>query len=607
MSERELHISKDLALPLDAVTQKFAILGRTGSGKSYCATKLCEEMLDAGAQVIALDPVGVWYGLRVPPEARKTALFDIPIFGGLHGDVPLEPGGGELIANLIVDRGISAVLDVSQFLSGDQARFAYDFATRFFFRKKSAPSAVHLFVEECQEFVPQNISGGSRGGFETRMLNAFERLIKLGRNFGIGASLISQRPQEVNKKALNQAECMLAFQMTGPQERKAVAAWVADKAGSQDVIDRLPKLQVGECQVWSPQWLQVDAQIKIAKKRTADVSSTPKAGEGKAAEPKPLSQGELEKFSAQMLETLERAKAEDPRELRKQIAELKRERNEKLRIQGLQPQVEIKRVEVPVLKDGQIARLEKLLSRTDEALLKAEAIGEKLLREGWQPVLAALSKVRDGGSPSPARESRALPRPQISRPAHGDLKPRPAQPNRTHGPSADGEFRISAKQQQILDAIAFFESIGNARPSTLQVGAIALIDATGGYFSNTVGPLASAGLVVRGQGVIELTEAGRAVAQVPERIATLAEYHGVLRERVRRAKSANGKTVALLDAIIARGGAEVSTEELGRECAVDHTGGYFSNSIGPLSTIGLITRGQGIVRPTGVLFPEGIA
>ncbi len=53
----KLHISKSLSLPIDAVTQKFGILGRTGSGKSYFATKLCEEMLDAKAQIVALDVI----------------------------------------------------------------------------------------------------------------------------------------------------------------------------------------------------------------------------------------------------------------------------------------------------------------------------------------------------------------------------------------------------------------------------------------------------------------------------------------------------------------------------------------------------------------------
>lgn len=314
----DLVISEDLRLPIEVVTQKLSFLGRTGSGKSYAATKLCELMLSAEAQVVALDPVGVWWGLRT------GGGFTIPVFGGLHGDIPLEPDAGELIADLIVERGISAVLDVSQMLPSEQAHFAYAFATQFFQRKKAKPSAVHLFVEECQEFVPQNLSGRGQGGFEAMMLGAFERLIKLGRNFGIGASLISQRPQEVNKKALNQTECLFAFQMTGPQERKAIESWVSEKGGELDIMQVLPKLEIGQPHVWSPQWLRVSKTVKIARKVTADVSSTPKPGAAPAAVTK-LSPVDLDELRKSIAATIEEAKANDPAELRREITRLTRE------------------------------------------------------------------------------------------------------------------------------------------------------------------------------------------------------------------------------------------------------------------------------------------
>ena len=56
----KLRMSGELSLPLDVVTQKLAFIGRTGSGKTYAATKLAELLGEAGAQFIALDPVGKW-------------------------------------------------------------------------------------------------------------------------------------------------------------------------------------------------------------------------------------------------------------------------------------------------------------------------------------------------------------------------------------------------------------------------------------------------------------------------------------------------------------------------------------------------------------------
>src|SRR4029079_12224777 len=98
----------------------------------------------------------------------------------------------------------------------------------------------------------------------------------------------------------------------------------------------------------------------------------------------------------------------------------------------------------------------------------------------------------------------------------------------------------------------------------------------------------------------------RVVANIPEDLGTLDDYHEVLRKRVRRAKSASGRTVDMLNSIISYGGAKVSTEVIGKEVGIDHTGGHFSNTIGPLSTLGLIKRSQGFVEPTEVLFPLGL-
>jgi hypothetical protein len=329
-----LRLSDDLVLPLDAVTQVIGFLGRRGAGKSYSATKLAELMLDAHAQIVALDPVGIWHGLRLGNG------FDIPVLGGLHGDIPLEPSSGSLVAELIVQRGISAVLDVSQMIASEQAHFACDFATQFFQLKKAAPSAVHLFLEECQEMAPEN---PQHGGMEPKMLHAFQRIVKLGRNFGIGVSLISQRPQEVSKKVLNQTELLLAFQTSGPQERKAIKGWIADKDIKEDIDALLPKLDVGYARAWSPQWLKVSKTIKVAQKRSLDASSTPKVG-ARAEAAKALTPIDLEKLRGAMTATIELAKRNDPKFLRARIAEL-----EAAAKHQPAPVTKTLRVEVPVL------------------------------------------------------------------------------------------------------------------------------------------------------------------------------------------------------------------------------------------------------------------
>jgi hypothetical protein len=608
---KKLNISPDLSLPLDAVTQKLAFLARTGAGKTYAAQKLCEEMLAAGAQVVALDPVGVWYGLRLAADGRGTG-FPIPVFGGEHGDVPLEPESGALVADLIVDRQISAVLDVSMFESKAQhKRFATDFAERLFFRKKTSRSPVHLFFEEAQEFVPQFKSRG-----EERMLGAFERLIKLGRNYGIGASLISQRPQAVNKDVLNQTECLFALQTTGPQERKAVAGWIHEKGLSEDIDALLPKLKIGEAHVWSPQWLGVSETVKVGRKTTFDASATPTFG-SKAVKPQELSPVDVDEIRRSMAEVVRRAEENDPAKLRKRIAELEREKDKLAKelpraVSEAATRVETKTVEVPVIADSQIARIERCVADLEElkvysemmrdALKEADRMREFLL-EGVRRLKAAKTEAPLGQTRAPKPgQVVSTNSPQARRTATIKLDKSSVKKPAT----ADDDFPVTNSQQRVLDAIAFYESIGNPEPSNLQVGAVALMDASGGHFSNVVGPLSSGGLIIREGGRMRLTEAGRARAHVPDRVATLGEYHDVLRARVLKARSASRRTVDILNVVISRGGEPVSNEEIGEEVGIDHMGGHFSNTIGPLSTLGLIRRSGGLVYPTEILFPEGL-
>lgn len=169
------------------------------------------------------------------------------------------------------------------------------------------------------------------------------------------------------------------------------------------------------------------------------------------------------------------------------------------------------------------------------------------------------------------------------------------------------EFLLTKTQQRIIDAIAWYESLGTNSPTLTQIGAVALIDPTGGHFSNTVGPLSTSGLVERGDGRMSLTDSGRSLTRPIEAAESLDGYHDVLRQRIRKMKSAGGKTIEMLNVIIAAGGADLSVEEIGTAVGIDHTGGHFSNMIGPLGTAGLIKRSSGKVTPTEVLFPEGLS
>jgi uncharacterized protein len=179
-----LHLSKDLSLPVEAVTQTFAILAKRGAGKTYTAAVMVEEMLKAGLQLVVVDPVGVWWGLRSSADGQHEGL-PIVIMGGEHGDLPLEVGAGELIADVVVDERLSVVLDLSPFRKGEQTRFMTDVAERLY-QKNRQP--LHLVLDEADAFAPQRPMKG-----QERLLGAIEDLVRRGRARGLGVTLVTQR------------------------------------------------------------------------------------------------------------------------------------------------------------------------------------------------------------------------------------------------------------------------------------------------------------------------------------------------------------------------------------------------------------------------------
>lgn len=274
-----LQIAKELALPSNAVTQTFGFIARKGAGKTYSAGKLVELLHAAGARFVVLDIVGNWYGLRLSADGKKPGL-QVPVFGGDHGDVPIDHEGGARLATLIVERQLSCVIDVSLMRHSERQRFVADFARELFFAKKRNRSPLMVVLEEAHKFSPQHIAKG-----QEKMANAIEDIVRLGRNYGLGATLISQRPQSINKEVLNQVECLFVGQLNGAHERDAIAAWVkTQEAGkATETLAALPSLEQGQMVCWSPQWLKFFGKVRIAQKWTFDASATPELGDDAAA------------------------------------------------------------------------------------------------------------------------------------------------------------------------------------------------------------------------------------------------------------------------------------------------------------------------------------
>ena len=577
----KLNLSADLSLPPEVGTETIAVLGRRGSGKSNTATVLAEELIRVGQQVVLIDPKGEAWGLKAQGDGGPG--LDVVVFGEPQGDLPLREEHGPAIADFVVGSGRSCVLSVKGLVSdAAQRRFVASFAERLFRLKDKSRTPLMVVVDEAHLFVPQRVEPG-----QTDVLSRMQRIVRLGRSSGLGVTLVDQRPASVNKDVLTQVEVMVCHQMTGPQDRAAIDAWVeanADREQAAEFRRSLPTLAKGEAWVWSPALLKIFQRVKVRHRDTFDSSSTPILG-ARGVKPPKMRPVNLDELRGQLDAVVAEAKANDPAELRRRLAaaeaELAKARAAK---PAAAPPADV--VERPVLKEGQLARAEALLERyaavsKDLAVALTAVASRTRAVEQWRPPAPPAAPAPT----SSAAPARAVPRPPIVLKPATDASDRP---------------ELSGPQRKILDAIAWWEVVGVAEPSLAQVGMVAGYVAGGGSFKTYLSALSSGGHVARDNGTACLTDSGRRLATSPGEPPSLGELHGRIRAVL------EGPHRKLLDAVIAAGTAGLSVGDLGTASGYDPTGGSFKTYLSKLSSLGLVDRGRGHVTPSAVVFPPSL-
>ena len=322
MTPRALHLAKDLSLPLDAVTETFADSGRRGSGKTHTAVVMAEEMLAACCARRHHRPARRVVG-PARLEGREEGGLPDSLRGGSHQDVLLSADAYRILADVVVDRAVSMVLSLRHLSKTDQRRFVGEFCERLHDRKADPAhrTALHVFIDEADAFVPQRPVPGTE-----RCFGAVDTLVRRGRSSGLAPTLISQRPQVINKDVLSQTE--VPWRTSSPARRTG-RRW---RPGSR----RTTPTTVSASS-W-PRWRRSRRATRGSGARGCSGSSRASmCGIGKrstrqpprkpgvqVAAPKAFAAVDLAQLTAEIAATIEKAKADDPKELRRQIADLKR-------------------------------------------------------------------------------------------------------------------------------------------------------------------------------------------------------------------------------------------------------------------------------------------
>lgn len=182
----------------DIVTHNTAILGVTGSGKSYLAFHLIESMLAEGIKVLILDisrqhflflnhqnPTPLKKADDVPQWIASDSLL------GIHQYAVDDPGYPAITAQFV-----GKAFDE---LSKTKLKAGVD-----------EPARLCVIFEEAHSLIPEWNQVAQQG--DTQQVNRTARIILQGRKYGMGGIIITQRTANVTKTILNQCNTIFALQ-----------------------------------------------------------------------------------------------------------------------------------------------------------------------------------------------------------------------------------------------------------------------------------------------------------------------------------------------------------------------------------------------------------
>lgn len=481
-----------------------AVLGIRDSGKTVTSKGIAEQLLEAGVPIIVFDAVGKWRWMKVAAPHGKA--FKIVVAGGREPDLPLTPHSVPEIVRAALRERIPLIIDLfSKDLSKSDWRKIVQTAIHIIHYENEG-GAVHVFLEEAAEFVPQKVYDG-----ETYA--EVEKLVRMGGNASVGITLINQRSQEVNKAVLDNCSTALILGcQVGKNAIEAVEKWIErlDPKTAEEVTTSLPHLKAGEAWVWTRKSLTEPSREQMPMCRSFHPDRRTPEVVLKSAKPTDTAEF-VAKMAASIPKVIEEAKANDPAELKRTIAKLKRELAvEKEEV--VKPRVETKVKEVSVLSKSERNRLTALVKAFDKFHMIGLAIADKATFLEAQ--LSALkTEIRFFKAKlQPSKNESAHEATERRWPLTAPSAPIPREvfqkPLSKYAPEPNGDWNPGKCERRLLAVLSQFPEGCNRRKLILLAGY-----AWSGSTQNALGALRTHGAIEGGNdSVMTITDTGRQYA-----------------------------------------------------------------------------------------------
>ena len=155
--------------------------------------------------------------------------------------------------------------DVLPIITGVLARLLYNIQ---FWMDKDARHPLTIVCDEAHLYLPVRDAAEAA---EKRALEAFERIAKEGRKYGVSLLVVSQRPSDVSRTILSQCNNFLVLRLTNDQDQSVVKRLLPESMVG--ITDILPLLDLGEALLLGDSIL-LPTRIKLNKPTIAPESAT---------------------------------------------------------------------------------------------------------------------------------------------------------------------------------------------------------------------------------------------------------------------------------------------------------------------------------------------
>ncbi|HYE29926.1 MAG TPA: hypothetical protein VEH27_00730 [Methylomirabilota bacterium] len=540
-------------IPLDQyASQGNAILGIRGSGKTYTATWLAEQLLVAGIPFVAFDPIGIWRYLKVPGAGQGFKV----VVAGENADLPLTADTAPEIVRAAMRQNIPLILDLySMRLSKSDWKKIVETAIRLLLYENKDCGLRHIFIEEAAEFCPQRV-----GPDQGRVYAEIEKLARMGGNASLGFTLINQRAEEVNKAVLELCDCLFLHRQKGRNSLTALEKWLsfADHRDSKtrqsaDITKSLPTLSAGQCWVWT-EGSDVPKLVSIPEKQSFHPDRRNPATAKAAKSPT-----DVGAFVNQLRSALgtaqEKVNQEDPAYLRSRIKELeKRVAAAEAKAQAMKPQ--------PTVSPSVLVAFERIAKEAKSAI------------DALTPAAPTVAQSISSRTIAP----HALPQPRIQ-------------------PVVDQSGPLQGGAKRMLIALA-------QRPQGLtrvQLGVRAGLAHSSGTFATYLSKLRSLGYISDFGKGMAITEAGR------EALGSFTPLPSGRQLFDYWASQLNGGAARMLQTLYDAYPQQITAEDLGNAAGIAHTSGTFATYLSKLRSLELVTGDRNNLQATPEFFEQAIA